>query len=661
MNKFLVSLNKWLQHNNPNFYFLQKMYKFLLRYDLSGRLDHTLLSKKLQTLSNKIPYHANDVTEVLTGLLPLSENEIFWPFVTAIEKAIIDSDTDFLANLSEESLVKFFYSYMIFSKKMLFKSYQHRSSKLESLIEAEIIDRSDKFTKKDLIKSLKLYELCQIINYRKDTLFDTLESCLIKFVPEMNEIEVGIAAHYLRFASSISRKSAFKFEELVIKNVSKYRLNTLYRLLLLVTSPKFTTTTDIVSQLQIEIMKKSQNKDLKAWLKHSYKAPIGNAKDNIFTRIFQLEGLNQSEKCNTYLRDTPTVMGSELNDRNLRSSLQNSIVGDILKLNDRNELLKIITLCSALNIQDATILDALFARVSKAAESFDLTIRQLSSIFYSFTNLGYFMDETVCKALIAQFDEKIHSRIKDIDVQQCYETIKSLCDNENIFDEEEKTQKHINVLKNKILKENYSFSASDQENLISYMSYSKRVYNQELVDYLLSSYQKKENTKLSFDRSIPNPRKLYIPLYKIQKLGGTVELTDPNLKEIYELGRVEEAKEVKEGLKAPQHKQILDILCNPSKIGGNLKVLQNAQVECYQVDFAVTNNETNTTVLIGICGKEQSYINKPNCLRAESKSKEALFKEQGHRYLTISADEWEKAVDKEKYLTNQLKALQIIN
>ena len=663
---FVHTLEEEIISGSRDLAFTKKAFKFFKIYNLFSKLNPDVYEHLKSTHKEKIIDSPNESVEILLHIF--YNKAVAKEFALQIEKALFHNQKKFLEKLSNDGLINLFSCYLqIFHQKKQANT-EEDAPKMQTILEDEIVARSEKFTKDEFLKAIQLYELCFQTGYQNEYFFSRLEKGFIPYLDDLVDADIKTLTRALLFAEEISSDFCARFGQTILKNCEKgrYQVPTLYYLSNLVTAPKFKLSSDVVYHLRVEYWNRTAKDIAKSLVNNAAKSDNNDTGviDTFSSALFEISLLFLDWH---YLLLQPLKkLDSEPEQlKNIYKSnaeLLQKIANKISTVTDVESLKSITELCGRLKIYELTILQALDDQVAKVIAEKPTELRDIASIISNLLSYRFIPNKAIQDKFMSLLKEGLptleNNELRTLGRQ----VIETICTLPSIHSQKERIQDYLKPITQELMSRKCFFDTVEREDLLLWMSFSKYTFNPTFVNYLLGLYK----DLYDYDgKKTLHPRRIFVALYRLQKLGKNLEMNNL-LKKYYfkgqtitkELGATKKSK-IRDSTLQQEVAGTLKSLLKGQK---DLKIEEDVFLETHEFDFVITNTQTKQKVLIDVHGRPHYYVNDQSQMIVFDRVKQEFLATMGYKYYIIPYFEWNKAQHfRLEYLREKLKRWNILS
>jgi len=617
---------------------------------LLSKFDLHLLTKNVLSRRDSFIEHQSDVIDIISHLVPHVKKSFDVKQLLKETESVFESRVE---RFNDRNLVNFYYYY---------QSYDHpKNEKFLKALENEIIARVDNFTPNQLEESLKLFTLKNVQNHSFNSKFySVLEANLISDLNEIDEIGIIRVVNSLSHNQDLSKAFCVEFEKVISSKCPVLSNATLLAVLNFVTLEQFKLSSDIIYEIEIEIIGRRFANVNKYLIKDMTASNHYRSENSLLNNIFKysLAALEESSNSQNVLESRPAHGGepSEQEVLNIfeekKKTLHELIVKEIKQIKNPFELKLVLNVSMILNIESNSIIYGLFRQLKELSQSNELSLTYLTNMLYNLSELQFYIDLNENKDLFDLFAENVRLRIHEASPATCSDLIRLLsrlilCDKSN-----QNLVELLRIVSNKVITEKYFYVVQERIDLLFHLSMSPQSCDQALVEYLLSFFDPETNKFFEKEVYYLQVRRFYVLWTHIKQYIPDLKVKNPKLEEIFEKGKVnmQEHKEWLDDKRADSIvlKDLKNVLDKVVKKYENTTVEKSPSIACYTADFEINYNNGAEKVYLDLLNPKYFHINNRQVLIPEKLAKSEFLKHDGQNYLAIKykfGDTFEEKVD----------------
>jgi len=613
--------------------FIKDAVNFLARYNLMSKFDVNLLIRSVVNMKKSFLEKQSDVIDIVSHLVPhLPKNNDLKNLLKEVESTF-ETRVD---KLNDRNLVNFYYYYFM---------YDHaKNERFLRSLESEIVLRVDNFSANQMEESLKLFTLKDLNKGFHTKLYSVLEANLISHLNQIDEIGIIRVVNSLSHTQELSKAFCIEFEKVVSAKCPVLSNPTLLAVLNFVTLEQFKLSSDIIYEIEIEIISRRFANVNKHLIKDMTASKHYHSKNSLINNIFKysLSSLEES-KAENLLEAKSKQTGEPSKEEVLsileekKASLHEEILKEIEHIRNPFDLKLVLNISMILKIDNPKIIKAFFKKLEALSYSNELSLTYLTNIIENLQELQFFIYLDEHKHLFNLFTDNIRLRIHEANPATCADLVRILSRLILYGQHKETLTELLSIVANKIITEKYFYVIQERIDLLYYLSMSQQSCNRALVEFLLSFFDPETNKFYEKEIYYLHVRRFYVLWSHIKHYIPDIQVKNPKLQEIFEKGK-ENMQEHKEWLDDKRAESVLlkearNILEKAAKQAKNVTINESPSVSCYTTDFELISNEGS--VYLDILSSRNFHINNPNLLNAEKLSKSQFLKENGKNYQII--------------------------
>jgi len=636
--QFVISINQAFRFQDVSLNFIKDAIDFLARYNLLSRFDLHLLTKSVLSRRDAFIDRQSDVIDIISHLVPHVKKS--WDVKQLLKEteSVFESRVE---RFNDRNLVNFYYYY---------QSYDHpKNEKFLKALENEIITRVDSFTPNQLEESLKLFTLNNAQNKAFHSKFySTLEANLISHLNEIDEIGIVRVVNSLSDNQDLSKAFCVEFERAISSKCPVLSNTTLLAVLNFVTLDQFKLSSDIIYEIEIEIISRRFANVNKFLIKDMTASNHYHSKNSLMNNIFKysLATLEESNKDQNLLESRPPHGGepSEQEVLNIfeekKKALYEAIIKEIKQIKNPFELKLVLNVSMILKIENNSILYGLFKQLKELSQSNELSLTYLTNMLYNLSELQFYIDLNENKDLFDLFADNIRLRIHEASPATCCDLIRLLS---RLILNDQSNQTLVDLLRivsNKVITEKYFYVVQERTDLLFHLSMSPQSCDQALVEYLLSFFDPETNKFFEKEIYYLQVRRFYVLWTHIKQYLPDLKVENSKLEEIFAKGKVnmQEHNEWLDDRRAESIvlKDFKTVLDKAAKKYENVTIEASPSISCYTTDFEITQNKNGVEkVYLDLVNPKYFCINNRNVLIPAKLAKSKFLKDNGQNYQVV--------------------------